>query len=34
MGKPKRIIPEFMLDNPNGTFIFLMPLDLKPDVRI
>ncbi|MDD2790281.1 MAG: hypothetical protein PHU40_06375 [Sulfurimonas sp.] len=31
MGKPKRIVPEFMLDNPDDTFMFLMPLDLKPD---
>ena len=31
MGKPKRIIPEFMLDNPEDTFMFLMPLCLKPD---
>jgi hypothetical protein len=31
MGKSKKIIPEFMLDNPNDTFMFLMPLDLKPD---
>ncbi|MFK5937292.1 MAG: hypothetical protein QM497_02745 [Sulfurimonas sp.] len=31
MGKPKRIVPEFMLDNPNDTFMFLMPLNLKPD---
>lgn len=31
MAKSKRIVPEFMLDNPNDTFIFLMPLDLKPD---
>lgn len=31
MGKSKRITPEFMLDNPNDTFIFLMPLSLKPD---
>lgn len=31
MGKSKRITPEFMLDNPNDTFMFLMPLSLKPD---
>ena len=31
MAKPKRIIPEFMLDNPDDTFIFLMPISLKPD---
>jgi len=31
MAKPKRIIPEFMLDNPDDTFMFLMPISLKPD---
>ncbi|WP_455757066.1 hypothetical protein [Sulfurimonas sp.] len=31
MGKSKKITPEFMLDNPDDTFMFLMPLDLKPD---
>jgi len=31
MSKSKKIIPEFMVDNPNDTFIFLMPLKLKPD---
>lgn len=31
MGKPKKITPEFMLDNPDDTFMFLMPLSLKPD---
>lgn len=31
MAKSKRIIPEFMLDNPDDSFMFLMPLDLKPD---
>ncbi|MCW8837860.1 MAG: hypothetical protein OQK11_04070, partial [Thiovulaceae bacterium] len=31
MAKHKRIVPEFMLDNPNDTFMFLMPFSLKPD---
>lgn len=31
MAKHKKIVPEFMLDNPNDTFMFLMPLSLKPD---
>lgn len=31
MIKSKKITPEFMLDNPDDTFIFLMPLNLKPD---
>ncbi len=31
MSKSKKITPEFMLDNPDDTFMFLMPLSLKPD---
>ncbi len=31
MAKSKRIVPDFMLDNPDDSFIFLMPLSLKPD---
>ncbi|MBU1217631.1 hypothetical protein KJ870_05335 [bacterium] len=31
MSKSNKIIPEFMLDSPNDTFMFLMPLSLKPD---
>jgi len=31
MGKTKKIVPEFMLDNPNDSFMFLMPLSLKLD---
>lgn len=33
MGKPKSIILEFMVNNPNDTFVFLMPLYLKPDTE-
>jgi len=31
VSKSNKIIPEFMLDRPNDTFMFLMPLSLKPD---
>ncbi len=31
MAKSKKITPEFMLDNPDDTFVFLMPLNLQPD---
>jgi hypothetical protein len=32
MAKSKRIIPDFMLDNPDDSFVFLMPIGLKPDL--
>lgn len=31
MHKSKKIIPEFMKDNPNDTFRFMMPINLKLD---
>ncbi|MEN4046583.1 hypothetical protein [Sulfurimonas sp. NWX367] len=31
MTKPKSIIPEFMIQNPDDVFMFLMPLNLKLD---
>ncbi len=33
MAKPKRIIPDFMLQNPNDSFVFLMPVALNPDLN-
>lgn len=33
MGKTKRIIPHFMMDEPNDSFMFLMPINLKPDLK-
>ena len=34
MAKSKKIVPEFMLDNPDDSFMFLMPLKLKPDLEV
>ena len=34
MAKLKEIVPEFMLDNPEDSFMFLMPLKLKPDLEV
>lgn len=31
MAKGKRVVPDFMLDDPDDSFMFLMPLSLKPD---
>ena len=33
MAQTKELIPDFMLDNPNDSFVFLMPLGLKPDLK-
>jgi len=33
MTKSKKIVPDFMVDNPNDSFMFLMPLSLKPDLE-
>jgi hypothetical protein len=33
MAKPKRIVPAFMKDNPDDSFMFLMPLSIKPDLK-
>lgn len=32
MAKSKRVVPDFMVDNPDDTFMFMMPLSLKPDL--
>jgi hypothetical protein len=32
MAKSKELIPDFMLDNPNDSFVFLMPTGFKPDL--
>lgn len=34
MAKSKKIVPEFILDNPDDSFMFLMPLKLKPDLEV
>jgi len=33
MSKSNSLIPDFMMDNPDDSFIFLMPIDLKPDLK-
>lgn len=33
MAKSKRIKPDFMIDNPDDSFMFMMPLDLKPNLE-
>lgn len=33
MAKPKRIVPDFMKDNPEDSFMFMMPLSIKPDLN-
>lgn len=32
MAKSKELIPDFMLDNPDDSFMFLMPIGYKPDL--
>lgn len=32
MSKTKELIPDFMLDNPKDSFMFLMPIGYKPDL--
>jgi hypothetical protein len=33
MAKSKDLIPDFMMDNPDDLFTFLMPVSLKPDLN-
>ena len=33
MAKSKRIIPEFMINNPGDSFMFLMPLNIRVDIE-
>ncbi|WP_456390026.1 hypothetical protein [Hydrogenimonas sp.] len=33
MAKRKRVVPDFMLDNPDDSFMFLMPLSMKPHLN-
>ncbi|MBD3789244.1 MAG: hypothetical protein IE885_02565 [Campylobacterales bacterium] len=33
MSQPKRIVPDFMKDNPDDSFMFMMPLSIKPDLN-
>ena len=32
MAKLKELIPDFMMDNPDDSFMFLMPTGFKPDL--
>lgn len=33
MAKSKRIVPDFMKDNPDDSFMFVMPIGIKPDLN-
>jgi hypothetical protein len=33
MAKSKDLIPDFMMDNPDDLFTFLMPFGIKPDLK-
>lgn len=33
MAKPKKIIPAFMKDNPDDSFMFTIPIGIKPDLK-
>lgn len=33
MSRPKRIVPDFMKDNPDDSFMFIMPFGIKPDLN-